>query len=144
MVQGSVLQPRHSASTSPCNAEVAWYQSSHQWMFIFQYISDVKDIGFLIFHHPPSSTYPYPIISPSASFTMPPRRMITSGFRVSQPQRAMTPPGKMRAVAPRSSSNLLPNQDEALCMSAANRPHSTQMQQIGRCHWAANLLIFHV
>ena len=29
-------------------------------MFIFQYISDVKDIGFLIFHHPPSSTHPYP------------------------------------------------------------------------------------
>ena len=42
------------------------------------------------------------------------------------------------AVAPRSSSNLLPNQDEAFCMSAANRPHSTQIQQIGRCHLAAN------
>lgn len=131
-----------------------------------------------IFHHRPSPTYH----SPSASF-MPPGRMITSGFRVSQPHRAMTPPGKMRAwapqisrvpgcflgcpaviklaphglesnrpiawnsrgrgaVAPRSSSNLLPNQDEAFCMSAANRPHSTQIQQIGRCHLAANQPLF--
>jgi len=103
------------------------------------YSTSKTELGYWVPHLPSSIIVHLPPVTPHLPVSLPPGRMITSGFRVSQPQRAMTPPGKMRAVAPRSSSNLLPNQDEAFCMSAANRPDSTQIQ-IGRCHLAANQL----